>query len=212
MVQSKNQLRDNIKDTYDIIAEHFDATRGYIWKDCSDFINVLDKGLLIDVACGNGRNSIYAAKKGLYVVGVDISLALLKLVKEKAKCENVTINLICCDALNLPFKSDVFDNVLFIAAVHHMVSDKARLDSLLEIKTVLKSDGCGLVSAWVYEQERFKDEKSQDVNVMWNNVYERFYHLFKEGELDRVISESGLVCGLSKRSHDNYFCEFSKSI
>ena len=206
-----SRSKQHIRDTYDTIASHFDATRGYMWKECAGFIDTLHSGKLVDIGCGNGRNSIYAAKRGLFVVGVDISSSLLRIVKEKAAKEKAAVHLVKCDASMLPFKASVFDSCIFIAAVHHIASEGGRVGSFSEIRRILLDGGHGLASAWAYEQERFKDERSQDVTVLWDRKYERFYHLFRSGELDDLILESGLRVEVSERSHDNYFCRFLKS-
>jgi SAM-dependent methyltransferase len=58
-------------------------------------VKVLDdfgikSGKLLDLCCGNGRTSIYMAKKGFRAVGVDISKAFLDDAKRKAKEHGVS--------------------------------------------------------------------------------------------------------------------------
>jgi ubiquinone/menaquinone biosynthesis C-methylase UbiE len=50
-------------------------------------------GNLLDLCCGNGRVSIYMAKKGFKAVGVDISRAFLEDARRKAKTHGV-LNLV----------------------------------------------------------------------------------------------------------------------
>jgi len=49
-------------------------------------------GNLLDLCCGNGRISIYMAKKGFKAVGVDISRAFLEDARKKAEEHKVTNN------------------------------------------------------------------------------------------------------------------------
>ena len=58
-------------------------------------VKVLDdfgikSGKLLDLYCGNGRTSIYMAKKGFRAVGVDISKAFLDDAKRKAESHGVS--------------------------------------------------------------------------------------------------------------------------
>jgi len=50
----------------------------------------ITSGNLLDLYCGNGRVSIYMAKKGFRTVGVDISGAFINDAKKKAKQHNVS--------------------------------------------------------------------------------------------------------------------------
>ena len=56
-----------------------------------DFVSTLkDKqsSTIIDVGCGAGRNAVFLAKEGFYVVGIDISSTAVELALQKAKNEN----------------------------------------------------------------------------------------------------------------------------
>jgi len=59
-----------------------------IMKVLDDF--GIKSGKLLDLYCGNGRTSIYMAKKGFRAVGVDISKAFLDDAKRKAKEHGVS--------------------------------------------------------------------------------------------------------------------------
>lgn len=50
----------------------------------------IKSGNLLDICCGNGRISIYMAKKGFKAVGVDISRAFLKDARSKAEEHQVS--------------------------------------------------------------------------------------------------------------------------
>lgn len=186
---------------YDGIAEGFDATRRQVWPECREFIGSLScekKGLmLLDLACGNGRNSALAAEKGLSVFCGDSSLKLLMIAGEKTGAAGKSrIPLARLDMRALPYKDSSFDAVMFIAAVHHLESEEDRILSLMEVARVLKQGGKVLVSAWRADAERFREyfreNKSRDVNVFWDNRHPRFYHLFLDGELSGLTEKAGL--------------------
>jgi 2-polyprenyl-3-methyl-5-hydroxy-6-metoxy-1,4-benzoquinol methylase len=56
-----------------------------------DNINLLPKGRVLDVAMGQGRNSIYLAEMGFQVEGIDISPDAVKKTLEVAKRQNVKV-------------------------------------------------------------------------------------------------------------------------
>ena len=207
------QIKRKVRETYDSISDHFNATRNYMWKECAAFIeNASENSTFLDIGCGNGRNTIYALRHGFKVVGCDISSAQLKIVKIKADKDGHHPILIQCDASSLPFKSGSFDRILFIAAVHHLSTERERIKSLEEIGRLLKPKGKALVSAWTFDQPRFKDisEDKRDINLKWNRRYDRFYHLFCKGELEDICKKAGLETVTSFRAQDNYYVEISK--
>ena len=65
---------------------------------------------LLDLACGNGRHSIYAAKIGYKVISVDIDRQKLYKLKNKKFIQPIQLNL---EKNNTwPFKKRIFDNVI----------------------------------------------------------------------------------------------------
>lgn len=111
-----------------------------------------------------------------------------------------------------PLKGEVFDAVISIAVIHHLSTHQRRVQAVRELIRLTKRGGRILVLCWAFEQEKKFD--TQDVFVEWNNqkkyendsgktvrdkqendkkntiVYKRYYHLFKQGELQQVIKEA----------------------
>ena len=63
---------------------------------------------------------------------------------------------ITCDCLNLPYKSNLFDCIISIAVIHHLSTENRRLEALQEMARVLRPGGEMLVYVWAMEQERKK--------------------------------------------------------
>ncbi len=202
------QIKKEIRDTYDIISDHFSSTRGYLWKECTDFIDNSPKSSkFLDIGCGNGRNIFYAIKQNHNITGCDISSRLLSIIHTQQE----NIPLFQCDAVSLPLKTNSFDRILFIATIHHLPSEKERIKSLKEIKRILKAEGKALISAWAIDQPKFKDIKTKDgdITLKWNNTYDRFFHLFKKGELEILCKKANLSIISAFSEKNNYYIEVS---
>ena len=143
---------------------------------------------------------------------------LMKHGKNKENCKFVVGN-----CLDLPFKEETFDYAMCIAVVHHLSTEERRLKSISELCRILKSGGYGLIYVWAYEQKRFENEKTQDVKVKWmlqkkynkisdnDEVYYRYYHLFKENELEELImNETELTIIERGNEYDNWYCLVKK--
>ncbi|UCG68980.1 MAG: class I SAM-dependent methyltransferase [Thermoplasmata archaeon] len=222
-------LKSQLIETFDEIAAHFDITRYKPWPESKRFISTLPKkSRVLDLGCGNGRNSIYLAKEGMEVVGIDFSKALLRIVSNKVEWKEVrnSVELVMGDCAGLPFKNDSFDAVLYIATLHHLPTPQERLSSLLEVKRCLKPGGCTLVSAWAQEQEKFKCELEKsnenqeegfeygDIFLPWNmkegRELQRYYHLFSKDEFEDLIGKCGLELKRVFFSADNHYAELKK--
>lgn len=62
-----------------------------------DSISLLKQGSMLDIACGDGCNSIFLAQQGFEVTGVDISSIALSRLKSFALKQNLAINTLCTD-------------------------------------------------------------------------------------------------------------------
>ena len=46
-----------VKNTYEIIAEHFSSTRNNVWGKVAEYMNQLpENSYIADIGCGNGKN------------------------------------------------------------------------------------------------------------------------------------------------------------
>lgn len=86
---------------------------------------IIEPGLALDLGCGTGMNSIFLAKNGFKVTGVDISKMAIKYAKENAKKEKVDIEFIAANATDLSFLGDKkFDLILDWANLHGILEER----------------------------------------------------------------------------------------
>jgi len=215
------------EETWDAIAESFDRTRRKPWKECLDFIESLSASAVVaDLGCGNGRHLVPCAKRCKKIIGVDISCNLLRITQEKIRKKGlVNADLIHGNLIALPFNDNSLDAVLYIAALHNIKRRENRINTLKEIKRVLKQDGTALISVWSRWQDKYrlfflkqflshKDEFG-DIEIPWrqhNLDIPRFYHLYSKKEFIGDIRLSGFIVKMifsvkriSKICSDNFF-------
>ncbi|MFZ7136937.1 MAG: class I SAM-dependent methyltransferase [archaeon] len=82
------------------------------------FINPTTK-LVLEAGVGTGRFATWLAKKGVEVVGIDLSKEMLKKSKAKKALLNVDVPLVMADVHNLPFKQGIFDACICINVMDH---------------------------------------------------------------------------------------------
>lgn len=126
------------------------------------------------------------------------------------------------DGLFLPYRASSVDFIICIAVIHHLSTRQRRRDALQELLTCLAPGGKALVYVWALEQQSSRrgwDEHSdQDTLVPWvmrkkggvpDETYQRYYHLFKEGELEEdVVAAGGEVCETGYEK-DNWWVIFT---
>ena len=142
--------QDYVKSTYDRIAEDFSITRYKKWPKVDAFLQSLSQSsLLLDIGCGNGK---YLDNSNTFNIGCDLSLNLLKI------CKNKGFEVVLCDMSRLPFRQEIFDSVICVAALHHIVTSSRRQNCLKDIVELMapKDSKC-LVQVWSFEQQLEKD-------------------------------------------------------
>jgi SAM-dependent methyltransferase len=87
----------------------------------------LSAGTALDVGCGSGDSSIYLARHGWEVTGVDVAAKALEKARAKAAAEHVRVNFVRADAtrLNSAGIGTAFALILDSGCLHGM-SDDAR--------------------------------------------------------------------------------------
>ena len=157
-----------VSSIYDVVA----CNRFYNWlmwgystKDyatlCKDALTASSEGWVLDLACGSlaFTAEIYAKCSNRPVVFLDQSLKLLR--KGKSRLEKTvgkipeTMFFVHADALQLPFKANIFSSVISLNLLH-CINDVKKV--LKEIKRVLKAGGNSAITTLVQSHR-------------WSNLY-----------------------------------------
>jgi len=176
----------NQREVWETIAPEFDKYRTHPTKDSVGFLEN-KKGLILDLACGSGRNFI---KIDGTIVGVDFSSNMVKTAAKKAKKKNLDVLLVGGDALRLPFSDDSFDSVHFSSSFH-CIKWNHRKKVLEEIARVAKDGAIVFISVWNRDQPRFAGAKKESF-IPWKSkskVYKRYYYLYDKDELQSLLNK-----------------------
>jgi tRNA (uracil-5-)-methyltransferase TRM9 len=176
----------------------------------------------IDVGCGNGKN--LSINVGVHFVATDRSPSLAALAAS-SHAHDVAV----ADVLDLPYRRGRFDFAICIAVVHHLSTHERRVAAVGAVLEPLRvaepgaasgRAGTALFYVWALEQKGSRrgwdagDE--QNVMVPWvlkppasgngpERVLNRYYHLYRKGELEDSIREAGGVVVDSGYEKDNWW-------
>ncbi|MBI3671569.1 class I SAM-dependent methyltransferase [Candidatus Azambacteria bacterium] len=210
------KLIEKNRQAYDLISQDFDRTRSYLWEGLKPFSKYAKNGdAVLDFGCGNGRLLNLFAGKNVSYIGIDASDGLINAAKKKFSGnlpEGINgVEFLKVDSLKLPFKDGSFDSVYSIAALHHIPTEKMRLELLSEFQRTLKPEGKMVLTNWNLWQKNYRNlilkyaikkffgqsgMDLKDVIVPWKDqkgvvMAERYYHAFTKSELKRIVKRSG---------------------
>lgn len=201
-------LKEGAKN-YDIIASDYARTRRYNSQDLIGLAALAEPGeKVLDLGCANGRMVELFFPKNVEYYGVDISGELIEIAKKLYPAGHFQVG----DALDIPFADNTFDKVYFISVLHHIPSKEFRQKCFSEINRVLKPNGQLVLRVW----DLLKIDKGRrlllkyaflklagrskidlfDLMMPWkdfqqNQKGERYFHLFRMGELKSLARSAG---------------------
>jgi len=84
--------------------------------------NLKPGSFVLDIGCGTGRQTLPLCRRGIQVVGVDISEEMLYIARKKIKALGLLkyVDFIACDAEKIPLQNISFDGCAVIGALHHV--------------------------------------------------------------------------------------------
>lgn len=124
------------EDMADLYDEHVEGGQSLMGKymhvgEVSSTLEVVGKlspCRLIDCGCGNGR-FFEEWPPGLFVVGLDASLNMLRICRRKGRCKR----LVCCELEHLPLKDETFDRIICVRVLQHLVHQREAVGEMARI-------------------------------------------------------------------------------
>ncbi len=107
--------------------------------------------MVLDVGCGPlARAEVYFAQKGLEIVGVDVSAAVLLKARENiAEHAAKRVHFVLADAESLPFREGSFDRVLAMGLLSHLPDKLSVVTFLRDVRRCLKENGICYLNWWL---------------------------------------------------------------
>ena len=118
---------------------------------------------VLEVGCGNGRDSILFAKSGFRATSIDIVPKAIELAKGNAKKSKVDIDFRVASVEKLPFDDESFGAVFTLSVLHSTNLKK----SLPEVVRVLKPDGIAFI--YIYGDTQFEDGRATEDTIKFSD-------------------------------------------
>ena len=125
---------------------------------------------ILDVGTGTGLIARKFARSGAFVAGIDVSEHQIRVARETAKAENLTIDFRVAEAEAIPFLNGSFDCV--ISSNSWQYFDKVK--AVNEIKRILRPDGLLVICyfSWLPRLDNVA-RASEDLALKFNPYWER---------------------------------------
>lgn len=180
------------------------------------------------MGCGNGK--YLTVNPDIFIVASDRSANLVSIASQHDRHATLL-----ADTLDLPHPLQFFDFAISIAVIHHLSTPERRVDAVRALLETVQSSSKGandvggrlLIFVWALEQKTSRrgwDEgHEQDVMVPWVSkqkkppedggghpeteplTYQRYYHLYRKGELEADIVSAGGFVIESGYERDNWW-------
>lgn len=214
--KTRLKLEEIVKNSYKETAEEFNLSRQKeIWPKLKDLAKMISSGdKILDLGCGNGRLLKAFSDKNIDYLGCDQEEKLIKIAKNNWPENNFIVSKIP----DIP--KGKFDYIFLIAVIHHIPSNKKRLEFLIKLKNYLNKNGKIVISVWNLRKSRpyliyktylkyFFTLKLEygDVLFPWKKnhgqeLITRYYHAFSKKSLKNLARKAGYK--IEKIEEDNY--------
>lgn len=146
------------------------------------FLNLLpESGFILDVGSGPGQFAKHMIEKGFKVKGIDFSLEMVKISKEKVQLGDFSQ----MDMRELNFPDNTFDGLFSAYSLIHIPSEEV-LGTLKGFHRVLKSGGYIEIAVQKGEGDKIIDEPFMPSEKM-------FFNFFTEDRITKYLIKAGFT-------------------
>jgi 2-polyprenyl-3-methyl-5-hydroxy-6-metoxy-1,4-benzoquinol methylase len=151
---------------------------------------------VLDIACGEGRNSVWLARQGCDVVGIDISPLALKKARRLAENGNVRVQFREADVREWEWSPAAFDAVVCIFIQFAAPAERQRLFE--GFKATLRPGGVLVLQGYTPKQVEYKTGGPPDAA-----------HMYTREMLELAFAELEI---LHLREHEDTLAEGTKHV
>jgi len=169
---------------YHILYKDRDYTEAQQFMDnLANYLNIPEKGHVLDLACGKGRHSIYLNTLGYEVTGVDLSENSIAHAKQ---FENETLHFDVHDMCK-PYKQQ-FDAVFnLFTSFGYFENEEDNLNTIKAIKANLNEVGFGVID-FMNSEYVIDHLVAEDVKTVEGIAFTQKRHVDKDGYIVKDIS------------------------
>jgi len=152
----------------------------------------LSSGYALDLACGNGRNTIFLAENGFTVDAVDIAQIALDSLSTQIKTKQLEdkVNIFCEDLDNFDFKQNKYDLIV--------MSNFLDRDLIAKTKPSLKDGGVYFVETYMIDEKNEK-ENSDKKNLLQADELKDIFNDFEILFYDEFDNEKHELYSMKKQ-------------
>lgn len=172
-------------------------------KEASNFANYtmkyLEKNkLLIELGCGNGRDSLFFANNGINVIAIDQSETIINNLKYNNQYEN--IEFIQDDFVNSKLLESIEADFIYSRFTIHSITEKDEEKLIKRVYNCLKKEGIFFIEVRSTKDELYGlGEKVSRNAYIYNDHYRRFIIM---DELIKSIKKIGFKIILAQESRN----------
>ena len=168
---------ENLAASYDRLTNDVDyeATVDFYWQILAR--EGLSPRTAVDLACGTGSVALLLARKGLQVVGVDLSADMLCQANQKAQEQNADVLFICQPLQELSLSRGVDLAVCALDSLDYITNPEDCREAIRRVYRVLNPGGCFIFDVNTPEKLRAMDgqvflDEDDDVYCVWRGEFE----------------------------------------
>ena len=151
--------------------------------------HLVSGGTTLVIADGEGRNSVYLAKKGFKVTATDYSIVANQKAKSLAVIENVQVDYKLEDFFDINWSEKSYDNVIGICfqfVPHHLIDNV-----LMDLRSATKKGGTLLIHGYTPTQLKYGTGGPKDKSLMYTK--DTFTNLFHESEIFKLEEYEAII-------------------
>src|SRR5660398_195256 len=146
----------------------------------------IKKGRLLDAGCGSGKYSLPLRMRGFEVVGIDVSLKALQMLRESSKTRELDIGIVAANVFQLPFPDGSFDIIWCYGVLQHLLL-KEREFAAREFRRILRKEGILFLEVFGKDDMRYGGiEVEPDTFSRSNGIV---YHYFDKDEIEGTLND-----------------------